>query len=145
MRPTDVHRSSALLVAALLAVSVGPLPGSPATASCAGPWLETEGLTLRAGDVVTVGGRGFDDGCQDSMGCSETFGCSSCSYDDPPPEPLRDLTVRLVQGGRSWELGTADADSDGRVTWSFTVPAGVERGAARLVTDLTEPGRVRVR
>jgi hypothetical protein len=98
---------------------------------------------------VSVDGRGFVDGCQDSTSCSGAGGCSRCS-EDPPPQPLRDVALELQQGGRTWHLGTADAGAAdeqrlGQVTWTFAVPDGVHPGRARLAADGAMPVPVRVR
>ncbi len=140
---TRVPRT-AWLLAALLGAALAPFPQPSASASCSAPDLETDGLVLRPGAEVVVEGRGFLDGCQDSMGCTESLGCSSCEYDEPPPEPTADVALVLRQGGRTWQLGTVDADADGRVAWRFTVPRGLRHGTARLVPAEGVPARVPV-
>ena len=148
MRPTRMRRS--LLVAALVGVAVAPFPQGGAAASCAGPSLAVERSALARGTTLVVEGQSFVDGCQDSMGCTESFGCSSCSYDEPPPVPRTDVRLRLVQDGRSWPLGSADAGGPGtdqadEVRWRVTVPAEAEPGPARLVAEGASPLRVRLR
>lgn len=146
-------RLSRLLgTAALVAVAVAPFPRHSATASCAAPYLdEVEAVTLRSGAEAVVEGRAFTaGGCQDSMTCSSRLGCQSCEYDDPPAVPMKDVELRLVQGGRSWPLavadaGTADDNQLGWVEWTFEVPAGVRPGRAQLRAEGAEPVRVRVR
>ena len=146
VRHTDVRRSFLALLLALLGLTLLPA-GSPASASCAAPSIEAPG-TLAPGVTAQVEGRGFVDGCRDSMGCP-AYGCGECEYDDPPEQPYDDVELRLQQGGRTWVLatedaGSADDDRLGQVRWSFTVPAGVEPGRARLVTDQSGPVPVRV-
>ncbi len=150
-RPFLVKRSWILLVAVLLGLAVAPLPLPPASASCAAPYLEApRRLALERSETTTVKGRAFVDGCQDTMHCSAVPGCSHCEYDEPAPEPLRDVALRLRQGDRTWRLGTADAETAennhlGWVTWTFDIPAGVKPGPAKLLPDVGEPLRVRVR
>ncbi|UMG92454.1 hypothetical protein [Nocardioides sp. TF02-7] len=137
-----------LLVAGMLAVAVVPSAPPPATASCAGPSLEgVERLVLQPGASFTVEGVSFVDGCQDSMGCG--VGCGACEHDEPPPTPMADVRLQLVQRDRTWDLGVADAgtagDELGRVTWTFRVPEGARPGRARLVADGMEPVPIRVR
>lgn len=140
-----------LLLATMLGVASAPFPQPPASASCAGPYLEgTESLVLERGARVVIEGRAFTDGCQDSMSCSGVLGCDSCEYDDPPPEPFEDVSLRLVQRDRSWLLGSADAataesNHQGWVTWTFHAPVGAEPGPARLVADHAQPVRIRIR
>ncbi len=134
-----------LLPALLLGLAVAPFPQQPASADCGGPTILAEGLDLRRGEEVTVGGRSFVDGCRDMMTCSGVLGCSRCEYTDPPPAPMRDVELRLEQGRRSWSLGTADADDAGEATWVVNVPEDARRGPARLVVDDYPKERVRIR
>jgi len=148
--PIQVRRSLLLLVTAMLGAAILPFPQSPASAQCAAPSLEvSERTVLQRASTVTIEGSGFVDGCQDSMGCSVGFGCDSCEYDDPPPTPMVDVQLRLVQRGRSWDLGEADAqaetDDKGRVSWTFDVPAGAKPGPASLRADRAVPVRVVIR
>ena len=131
----------------LLGMAIAPFPHTPASASCAGPYLEaSQRLVLDRGTTTTVEGRAFVDGCQDSMGCSEVLGCSHCEYDEPTTTPLQDVTLRLRQGQRTWRVGSENADGDeGRVIWTFDVPAGVSPGRARLLPDGGGPLQVRIR
>ena len=146
-----MNRSSFLIVA-LLGLTLMPYPTSPAVASCAAPYLKLDDeQVLERGAAMTVEGRAFVDGCQDSMGCeSSSFGCEECTYDEPPEEPMEDVVLHLVQGERTWELDVADAGSAednhlGWVTWTFQLPAEVERGPARLVPDGGQSVRITVR
>jgi hypothetical protein len=146
VRPTGVRRSFLALLLALLGLTL-LAPSGPAVASCAAPSVEVSG-PLEAGTAAEVEGRGFVDGCRDSMSCP-AFGCGDCEFDDPPEQPYDDVELRLEQGGRTWVLATADAGSAeddrlGQVRWTFTVPDDVAPGRARLVTDQSGPVRVRV-
>jgi hypothetical protein len=134
-------------VTALLGLAVAPFPQPPASASCAAPYIEVgQRLVLNRGATTTVRGVAFVDGCQDSMGCSAMLACNHCEYDEPTPKPLQDLTLRLRQGDRTWNLANADAETaGGRVTWTFDLPIGVEPGPAKLLPDAGDTLRVRVR
>lgn len=133
------------LVAAMLAAGLAPYP--QAAASCAPPSLLVDaGTTFERGAEVTVDGRGFVDGCQDSMSCSSGFGCDHCEWDDVET-PREDVALRLVQGQRSWELGVVDAgtaedNQKGWVSWTFEVPPAAAPGRARLEADLSPAVRV---
>jgi hypothetical protein len=141
-----VKRSTILLLAMLLGLAVAPFPQPPAAASCAAPSLEApRRLVLERGARTTVEGRGFVDGCQDSMGCTVALGCSHCEYDEPTPRPLKDVPLRLRQRDRTWWLGITDAEAAGRVSWRFDLPARVRPGPATLLPGDGEPLRVRVR
>ena len=130
VRPRGVRRPFLALVLLLLGLALVPA-GSPASASCAGPMVDVP-RTLVPGETVEISGDNFLDGCQDSMGCPVGCNAGDCEYDDPPPVPTPDVTLTLSQRGRTWDLGTVDADEDGKVRWSFTVPADVRRGRAVL-------------
>lgn len=146
-----MRRSPLLLAAVLLAAIAAPLPDRPAAASCAAPSLEVaERTVLVRGTSTTVTGDAFADGCQDSESCTVTFGCSSCEPDDPEPTPDQDVTLLLVQGERTWVLGTADAEGAGsgrlgHIAWTVEVPDDAKAGPARLVAEAAQPVRVRLR
>jgi hypothetical protein len=135
----------------MLGLAVVPFPQPPAASSCAAPYLQvTQRLVLERGASITIEGRAFADGCQDSMSCSAGLGCDSCDYDDPPPTPLEDVGLRLVQHGRTWDLGVADAGTAennqlGWVTWTFDLPTAAKPGPAHLVSEHAEPVPIRIR
>jgi hypothetical protein len=130
-------------------LAVAPFPQTPASADCAAPYLKSDGQrVLHRGATITIEGRSFVDGCQDSMSCS--VGCGSCEYDEPSETPMSDVRLQLVQRDRTWDLGVTDAgdaadDHLGWVAWTFTMPHGARPGPARLVATHAEPVRIRVR
>lgn len=140
-----------MLVSSLLALAAAPFPQTTASASCAAPFLDvSDGLVLRRGAAASIEGRAFADGCRDSMSCSTTLGCDDCEYDDPPPTPMEDVRLSLVQGNRTWRLGVADAETAesnhlGWVTWSFDLPSDAKTGPARLLADHADRVRIRIR
>jgi len=146
-----MRRSSLLLASTLLGLAVLPGPQPSASASCAPPYLEgVDGLELQRGATAMIEGRAFVDGCRDSMSCSVGPGCDSCEYDDPPPAPMKDVELRLVQGARTWPLdradaGSADDNQQGWVTWTFVVPADAKAGRAMLLPDRADGVHVRLR
>lgn len=143
-----MRRPLLVLLLALLGLTVAPYPSTPAVASCAAPYLDLPAEpTFTRGAGSTVEGRAFVDGCRDTMSCSGVPGCESCEHAAPPERPLRDLRLELVQGGRSWLLGTADAGSAaddrlGQVTWTFVLPTDVRPGPAVLQVDGEEQAEV---
>ena len=144
-RLTRMRPPSLLLVAGLLAFAVAPFPPAPAMASCAAPSLsDVDALVLSPGVQATVTGASFMDGCQDSGTCSGVLACRSCDY-GPEEKPTEDVGLQLRQHGHRWDLGTVDADTSGRATWTFAVPDGVRPGRARLIADGAQPETVRVR
>lgn len=137
-------RSLGLLLGALVLLAVAPYPSGPAAASCAAPLLSNlDDVDLTRGATVTVEGRGFVDGCRDSMSCP-AFGCGECEWNDPPPAPLSEVRLELRQQGRSWDLGVADADESGAISWTFVVPGDARPGRARLI-GASRPTTVRLR
>jgi hypothetical protein len=149
-----VRRSILLIATAMAGLAMLPFPQSPASAACAPPYLKSTGrLVLERGVTVMVEGRAFVDGCRDSMSCSSGLGCDSeksCEYADPPPTPMKDVELRLVQRDRTWILGVADAatarnDRLGWVTWTFELPADAATGPARLAPEHAQPLRIQIR
>ena len=145
-----MNRRCLLLLVGLLVVVLTPVSSGPASASCAGASFDdVDGLVLVRGEVATVEGSHFVDGCRDTMTCSGVGGCQSCTYDEPPEVPMQDVALELRQDGRSWRLGTADAGTAGeqrlgQVTWTVELPDGVRPGRARLLAETAQPVKVRV-
>lgn len=123
-----------------MAVALAPFPSTPAVAGCAGPQLSVAGdlgsrrapVELQRGDEVTVDGRHFVDGCDDTGG-GDAFGCST---EEPEPEiPVHDARLELLESAGSTDglvLGEADADDAGRVSWTVTVPVDAPLGRGVL-------------
>ena len=130
------------LLATLLGLTIVPFPEDGASASCAAPTFSDERIVLVRGGEQTVEAEGLSDGCEDSESCA--VGCDDCQVDDPA-DPQRDVELRIIQMGRSWTLGTVDADDDHVATWTFELPAGLEPGKARLAATGIRPVEVRVR
>jgi hypothetical protein len=149
-RPRSVPRRYLALVAILLGLCSLPFPQLNAAASCAAPYLKTNDMmVLERGTTVSVEGRAFVDGCQDTGSCTEQLGCSHCDYGEEET-PLNDVPLTLVQGERRWQLGEADAGkaSDNRlgwVTWTFDTPDDARPGPARLIAPSASPMRVTLR
>jgi hypothetical protein len=94
-----MRRSNLVLVMTMLGLAVAPFPQPPAAASCTAPYLENaDRLVLERGAAVTIDGRAFVQGCQDSMSCSVGPGCDSCEHADPPPIPMHDVELRPPHG-----------------------------------------------
>ena len=142
--------SVAGLLAAGALVAVGPLPGEPAGASCAGPELKVPGShgerpALALGAEVRIEGDYFFDGCDDSGGGrSDGPGCQA-DEQRTTQKPLDDVTLVLRQGEESWDLGTVDADDDYTVAWTVVLPDGVRPGRATLSAALTRKLVVTIR
>lgn len=142
---------SAIALGTAAVVVTGPWPGPPASASCASPYLQVAEDSaappvLGRGDRVTVEGRAFVDGCDDT-GAATAWGCSTDEGESE--QPMRDVQLRLRQGGRTWQLGSEDAGTTddnrlGQISWRVTVPHGVQPGPATLVADSSGPLQVRV-
>lgn len=152
-RLTDMTRR---LCACLAAIVLLLAPTPTASSSCAGPELRLPGTaesqkrsTIQAPGPLTVEGRHFVDGCDDTGG-GDAFGCTT---EEPEPViPHTDVTLELHQGGRSWQLGTEDAGTAeenrlGHVTWQVLLPEGpatgratLRAGGARLSVEIVEAG-----
>lgn len=71
-----------------------------------------------------ITGIAFQDGCNDAFANGRSL--------DPPAKPLQNITISLVQGGRTWRLATVDAKPDSTFTVTSAVPAGVSPGEAKV-------------
>lgn len=138
---------------ALLAAVIALWPIETASACCVAPYLRVEDARekrpiVSRGASVTVEGRAFVDGCNDTGGSSGFLGCTP--QDDEPVVPHDDVALRITQGDRQWELGSEDAgtaadDQLGHVSWTFVVPDDLRPGRARLAADASEPLLILVR
>ena len=136
MEPT--RRVRRLLSLAGLAAVLVAVPTGTASGSCAGPAIETAGAAtpLGEGGPLVVRGSGFLDGCDDSRGTSTGLGCSAPRRE--PVTPQRAVHLELRQGDQRFDLGTADAATDGSVVWRVTLPERLDTGPATLVADDAE-------
>jgi hypothetical protein len=140
------HRVVGLCVV-IAALALAPYPSSPSVAGCVAPQLSIGGdqssrehrIELRRGDQVTVDGRFFHEGCDDTGG-GDAFGCSA---DEPEQEiPLDDVELLLLENPASTNeigLGITDADDESRTSWTFTVPLDVPVGRAVLRAAFSDP------
>jgi hypothetical protein len=115
-----------LLVAALTACAGPATRGTGEAASCAAPQVSIAPGDVAPGDSFVVTGRLLFDSCQDTVANGSV---------PPPPEPLADLTVLLVQGAEHWALADGLAAApDGTLHVIVTVPddARLADGAAQI-------------
>jgi hypothetical protein len=98
---------------------------SESAASCVGPEFTASPAVAAAGGPITVKGRFYLDGCNDT----------SNDGDEPPPTPpLRDVPLTLTPGdGPGVELGRFDATGElGMIAATVTLPAALRPGEATL-------------
>lgn len=101
---------------------------SPAPASCVGPTLRAADRKVPAGDELTIKGRYWFNGCQDTGSCSATpCGESECDY-GPEERPKRDIKVSMRKGDQVVFLGEVDADATFQFSEGFTVPPDTPPG-----------------
>lgn len=148
---------------ALALVGLGLVSGPPAAGSCAGPQLSVTGGTFRPlapeesdptaepwYDVdrqapLTVAASNLGP-CRDTYG--GTGGCGAPPAAPPAaPVVLEDVTLRLVQGSRTWVLGTLDRTTPPEpVDFRVTLPSALRPGPATLELVATGlDGRASVR
>jgi hypothetical protein len=144
-----------LLAVAMVTVGLGLFAPTSAPASCVGPRIAVPGaatltpsaeptdgrvvptVRLSPGQPITVEGRWFFNGCNDTGGGG---GCSGPDRPDPE-KPARDVRLTLTQGSRHWTLGTADAAGPSReyaVRWRVRLPADLAPGGATLTARTAE-------
>lgn len=109
------------IVALLIALSLLPAGGG-AQASCAAPYLTLGDLAVSAGSPLTVEGRAFVEGCDDTGG-GDAFGCST---DEGETEvPMEDVLLEVRQAGRTWDVVLAGSLHDGPATLLTSVDGTV--------------------
>jgi hypothetical protein len=132
--------------AVLLTLLALPVPTTPATASCVGPYVFVgrveKSTVINPAAALRVSGRAFVRGCDDT-GSSSIFGCRSSQGERETP--MQDVVLLLKQGDQRWRLGSGDAGSAeqnqlGHITWHVQVPAEVRSGRATLVADIRPRG-----
>jgi hypothetical protein len=138
--PVNKSRASAsLLLACAATAACGVQPPAlgredvthGGSASCAAPYVETSPRQAQPGQILTVVGRYYLDGCYDTGESRET-------------EPLDDLLVTFTQGTETTEYGRYDADPDGTVQTTIAVPAQAEPGLAEVTLGTGSPALVLV-
>ena len=138
-----------MLIVAASCAALGLVAPSPASAGCVGPSLEVPGAELRfptdrtvvlprsAGPLLVTGVTFTDGTCNDTP---RTSGCGAPET-PAPAQPARGVELRLTQGDRTWELGTADAASSEqyyRVRWEVVLPADLRPGRATLTAGTAD-------
>lgn len=139
-------------VAVVTALSLGLVGPAQARAGCVGPHLvvveagatatprpdlarmpEDVVLTTSAGEPLTVVGSYLTMECDDTPGT--TVGCSGESDEDGNRVfPLQDTRLTLVQGERTWQLGTfGDIGADLSAVVDVRLPDDIRIGRARLL------------
>ena len=132
-------------VATAAFITTSPWPAGDAAAGCVAPYLAdsatgAEPPVLRLGSTVTIEGDAFVHGCDNT---GSKWACSAESV-----TPMKDVVLRIQQGGREWELGSADAsdgETRGHVEWTVDLPEGLTQGRATLKAGSSDPLRVQVR
>lgn len=116
------------LAAVTLALAVVlSLQVSPSQASCAAPQIEVSPTPARPGAPITVTGKYFADGCNDTGGCSSGLCTTTCEQPAPEP-PLTGLSVELRRAATVLDSVTVDADERYRIAASLTVPTDAPPG-----------------
>lgn len=137
---------SLLVVLLLATVGLGLWFGPPAHASCIGPSVQVSPDQGSRGSTITITGQYYWDRCNDVIRCVIYTPTPSPSPGDPtpspsptsqceepePPQPLQDIRLEFVQGGRVWGLGTIDADRHGRIRLEAEVPEEAAFGDATI-------------
>lgn len=141
-----IRRLLVLLMSAAVSLSLLGIVQSPgAAAGCSGPSLAvgtpaddewpppTKAVAIARGQPTTVSGIFFHAGCEDVVSPS-FLGCHAQPPSDPQ-SPLTGVDLTLVQGDRTWVLGTADAaerDEQYAISWTASIPDGAAAGPAEL-------------
>jgi len=143
MRP----RIAVPMVALLAASGLGLFAPGTAGASCAGPTIvsitpearpaatpsgQTRPVVLHPGEAITVTGRGFIDGCNDTPGP----GCMGGGA--VTQKAAHDVALVLNRSGSGTRLGQANAGDPATgysIEWQVTLPTDLPPGSAQLTAD----------
>ncbi len=112
------------LAAAVLAALWTP---TLAAASCAVPGYEVSPATVAPGGELTVTGTGWGTACNDVGPLPEGVRILGA--------PATGIELSVQQLGRTWLVGTVDADDEYRFGTTVTVPIDAEPGPAKVVTS----------
>ena len=118
-----MRRMAAGLVGIGLALATVPLLIGTAQASCAGPEIDVSPKTALASGQLTMTGRGFAAGCNDTIINGQT---------PPAAAPTTGIRLVFVQNGRSASLGTVDANAQYTFNSVVAVPAWARPGQASV-------------
>lgn len=116
------RRTIAAGIAACSLLVVGS-PTERAAASCAGPMITLTPAAGAAGTKLVVDGKYFADGCNDVV--------INGQRPDPVP-PTKGVVITFSQNGRSWTLGSVDANSDYQFSFTGAVPLRTRMGPATV-------------
>jgi hypothetical protein len=142
MRPIGAVRWIAfmLFVVGLTGLGVWWVPA--AEASCAAPDVAASPSQAPQGSSITISGNYYWDRCNDVVSCfpytpSPTPGSPSPTptqscIPSEPAQPIQDITIKFVQGDRSWKMGKVDADSNGSFRLTAEVPEDAAFGSAKI-------------
>jgi hypothetical protein len=103
-----------------------------ALASCVPPTIALSRSSGAASSFVTVRGTWFQIQCIDVVVPGQPT---------PTPAPDKDISIRFIQGSRSWLLATVNASS-GSAPYRFTVTVRVPRNAALGAAHIQAVGRL---
>lgn len=104
---------------------------SPADATCLKPVIAVSPRSAAPGEPVMITGKGWYEGCQDTVGCANGGPCP----EDPGAAPRYGISLRFRQGPNIDTLGEVDADRDGRFTHTAPIPRWAHSGAGVVSAD----------
>jgi hypothetical protein len=126
---THGNRQRRFLARLLLGTTVGVLavlPTGAVDAACAAPTITANPNSGAPGSSFVVTGQGFADACNDVIENGEA---------PPPAPPTKGVVITFQQQGRSWRLGTVDADASYSFSFQTAVPLDARTGEASVVTS----------
>ena len=115
---------------AMIVIAVAFVPRI-ANASCAGPSFEIDRNTAPPGAMIHVSGEAFSDGCDDVGGSD---GCGRPIAEEEVL-PMRDVRFELRHRGTTVDAAVADAEADGQISATLTVPIGAKPGRYTVASE----------
>lgn len=102
-----------------------------AQAACLRPSVVITPRAAPAGSTVTVQGREWRTGCNDTVDCPNGGPCAK----NPSAPPHRGIRLRFSQGTNNDALGVVDASNDASFSFTAVVPTWARAGAATVKAE----------
>lgn len=120
--PSSAYRRVLLVVVGAVCCCL-TWAADPAAAGCVPPTIQVQPGAATPGDQVTVAGRDFFVGCDDTAGPGEPF-------PETPGPPDTNIEIVFVQNGAQQSLGTVAASDSFEFFEPVTIPTSASGGEA---------------
>ena len=123
-KPSSAYCTRLLVVAVAVSCCLAWV-ADPVAAACVPPSIEVQPVAASPGDQVTVVGRDFFVGCDDTAGPGEPF-------PETPGPPDTNIEIVIVQNGAQQSLRVIAANESFQFSESVTIPKSAPSGGATI-------------